>query len=489
MDKLGKLEAYSRQLSAAIKSLSAYRRRLESPDPLDAESELDKELHSAKAEILAAASGIRCVVAGPTNLLQHLACQVRASFHPFVPSPYPTRVELLACLRWLSEFQILACIPLQSSVPIKDVATLAGIQDHDHLARVIRFVATHEFLQVTEPQASVVSHTPLSAQFIANPSYVDALMFLSDTQMPSALHMAPATQHSLEAGWAGTGTGTGENAYNLALSTTKPFHVARPESPRWQRCLTAFLDHSAGVFRVKDTADMLGQLNWSNLSNACVVEPLTDLDPLIQVGAKSTALVRYLAKRYQGLRLVVQKEKESPDVAQSPTHAATDLGLAIPPQNPTDKPLDFVEPDLKSRILVTDRPAGSNQHQPQSVVDAAVYILHTDAVAPAAVLAQLQDHFGILRAHGSMLLVLASRCLPEPGVLGNPEAEAVARARDLSMHQLLGATEWEMMDLLTTIESVGDDEGKLIVTDRLCSRDNVVRALAVKYQELNTVGA
>ncbi|KAK6837014.1 hypothetical protein PG987_007509 [Apiospora arundinis] len=419
MDKLGKLEAYSRQLSAAIKSLSAYRRRLESPDPLDAESELDKELYSAKAEILAAASGIRCVVAGPTNLLQHLACQV----------------ELLACLRWLSEFQILACIPLQSSVPIKDVATLAGIQDHDHLARVIRFVATHEFLQVTEPQASVVSHTPLSAQFIANPSYVDALMFLSDTQMPSALHMAPATQHSLEAGWAGTGTGTGtgtgENAYNLALSTTKPFHV----------------------------------------------------------GAKSTALVRYLAKRYQGLRLVVQKEKESPDVAQSPTHAATDLGLAIPPQNPTDKPLDFVEPDLKSRILVTDRPAGSNQHQPQSVVDAAVYILHTDAVAPAAVLAQLQDHFGILRAHGSMLLVLASRCLPEPGVLGNPEAEAVARARDLSMHQLLGATEWEMMDLLTTIESVGDDEGKLIVTDRLCSRDNVVRALAVKYQELNTVGA
>ena len=157
-------------------------------------------------------------------------------------------------------------------MPIRDVATLAGIRDQDHLNQVIRMVATNGFLQVEEPQGSMVSHTPLSAQFVTNQSYVDAVMFLSEAQLPSAMKMVEATQRSTEAGGP---PALREHAYNLALGTKTPFHVARQETPRLARRFTAYLDHSAGMYAVEEVADMLCRLNWSNLTNSCVVEVST----------------------------------------------------------------------------------------------------------------------------------------------------------------------------------------------------------------------
>lgn len=129
-------------------------------------------------------------------------------------------------------------------------------------------VATHGFLQVKEPQGSMVSHTPLSTHFVTNQSYVDAVMFLAEVGLTSAMHMVDATHRSTTAGW----SASNESAYNLALSTRTPFHVARQETPRLARGFTAYLNHSAGLHFAEEMADMLCQLNWSNLGSSCVVE-------------------------------------------------------------------------------------------------------------------------------------------------------------------------------------------------------------------------
>lgn len=128
---------------------------------------------------------------------------------------------------------------------------------------------------------------------------------------------------------------------------------------------------------------------------------------------------------------------------------------------------------------------------PQPVADAAVYILHPPDVfsnsteeAPGglAIRAELQHYLEILRISGGVMLVLTTRLLPEPGSLSNPEVEAAARARDLSMRQLSNKGEMEMVDLLSIVETVKDGMGKLVTTKKLRSQNGLVMALAVKYQ-------
>jgi len=145
-----------------------------------------------------------------------------------------------------------------------------------HLGRIIRLTATAGFLH--EPQPGHVAHTPLSAPFVTNPSFLDAAMFLAESAAPAALHMAQATQRF----GAGGSHRPNESAYNLALNTTKPFHTARQEQPKLNRQWFAYLHYAGGLHlhTADHVADILAQLNWSNLSisisnaRACIVEVL-----------------------------------------------------------------------------------------------------------------------------------------------------------------------------------------------------------------------
>jgi hypothetical protein len=153
---------------------------------------------------------------------------------------------------------------------------------------------------------------------------------------------------------------------------------------------------------------------------------------------------------------------------------------------------------MSERISVTYRTSG----MPQPVTDAAVYLLHTQVAHPKTasaqnvngmgmgmgmglamtVRAELQDHLGVLRASGGVMLILTTRLLPDPGSTPDPEVEAVARTRDLHMLQLANEAEMEMTELLAIIETVGDALGKLALSNELRSHDGLVLALAVKYQ-------
>jgi hypothetical protein len=99
-----------------------------------------------------------------------------------------------------------------------------------------------------------------------------------------------------------------------------------------------------------------------------------------------------------------------------------------------------------------------------------------------AIRAELQGHVGFLRATGGVMLILTTRLLPEPGSTPDPEAEAVARTRDINMLQLANDGEMEMTELLAIIDSVADASGRLAICNELRSPRGLVLALAVKHQ-------
>lgn len=169
--------------------------------------------------------------------------------------------QLLACLQWLGEFQVLACIPLSGSVPAKDVADLAGVPE-TQLCRVVRMTATAGFLH--EPQPGHVEHTALSAPFVTKPSFLDAAMFLAETAAPTALQMAVATQRY------GHSSRPSETAYNLAFNTSLPFQSACEQRSKLQRQWPAYLRYAGDVD--DSVTEVLTRLDWLSLGNACIVD-------------------------------------------------------------------------------------------------------------------------------------------------------------------------------------------------------------------------
>ena len=179
------------------------------------------------------------------------------------------------------------------------------------------------------------------------------------------------------------------------------------------------------------------------------------------MGARSTLTAQSLAALYPALRFLVQ---------------ITDQ---------TGTSCSLTEPEL--HITVASRARGSRQ----AVTDAAVYILHLPSASalssssPAlasVILCELQVHLGVLHASRGVMLILTARLLPKPGSIADPEIEAMARSRDLTLRQLTNEGEIEIEELLEMIDTVRDSVGKLAVTSKLRSRDNIVAALVVKYQ-------
>ncbi|OKL55381.1 hypothetical protein UA08_09362 [Talaromyces atroroseus] len=469
MDDLMELEVQSDQLAAAVKNYVRHRRDLKCPG---ANSDMYKELNKAKTTIHASMAKMQTLLCGPVDFLQDFARQV----------------EIVACLKWLAEFQILACIPLDGSISIRDLADLAGVPK-TQLSRIIRLTATSGFLQ--EPIANHVSHTPLSAQFMVNQSLLDAAVFMAEFAAPAALHMPMATERF------GSPKSPTETAYNLALNTMRPFNVAIQERHKLGRQWSAYLHQAVGLHQEKEIVDMLSQLKWSNLGNASIVE----------IGAQSTSMAQQLAKRFPTLRLIVQIDHTRTSILSldsmrpqnemiagfaaqdgevlaelDPSEPNTN-SITIPSTSNTSRPSS-----TSSRITVRYRAVGV----PQPVIHAAVYILHLPVLsinAPCGaegimemIKTELQDYLGILRASAGILLIPTANLLPEPGSLSDPKAEAVARARDLNMFQLANEGEIEMTELLSVVETIRDGVGKLVVNNQLRSHNGLVVGLTIKQE-------
>lgn len=184
---------------------------------------------------------------------------------PSILSPYThqtIQVQLLACLKWLGDFQILACIPPEEPVPILDVADLTGIAYTD-LYRVVSFLISIGFLMESCP--GHVGHSILSAQFVRNPSLLDAIMFIAETLTPAALQMANTTER------VGRSAHLDESPFSIATHSSTNFAASCAHQPRLKRQATAY-DCIEMNSTGEATIAVFLSLDWHNLGEFHVVE-------------------------------------------------------------------------------------------------------------------------------------------------------------------------------------------------------------------------
>lgn len=162
---------------------------------------------------------------------------------------------MLACLKWLGEYQIIAYVPLNDSISLEELADLADVPEHT-LSRVIRMTATAGFLQ--EPQLGHVAHTPLSSSFTTELVYFDAAMFLANKIAPLALDLASGDQKL-----------TNKGVNTTLMRNPQSFDTQRAQEPQLNRQWLAYR-HSVGSMD-NDLVALLNLLNWQSLGEASVV--------------------------------------------------------------------------------------------------------------------------------------------------------------------------------------------------------------------------
>ncbi|KAL4987681.1 hypothetical protein BDW68DRAFT_197225 [Aspergillus falconensis] len=479
---LSDLESHASELASAVKTIisqfprqsATSRSRIQPLIPSDA----PKEAHRARQSILSTISSLQTLLANPAEFLQHLAVQN----------------QLLACLQWLGEFQVLACIPLTGAVPMKDVADLAGVPE-THLSRIVRMTATAGFLQ--EPDPGQVAHSALSAPFVTKPSYLDAVMFLVSTVAPSALQMPAATQRF------GSSLRPNETAYNLALNNPATFASTSELRPKLQRQWPAFLRYGTN-----DTDDRVTEL-LSRLDHF-----LRGSISVVEVGARSLDRATTLATLYPSINITVQIASPAGPTAWSPAHpnpirpptpgaghkhddlraftASTTTTATTTTSSSTSTSSSSTTPTLQnSNITIQHRPPTT----PQPITSANLYILHLPSPSPTIpfaslathILAELRAHLDILRSNPSAALILTPRLLPEPSAVYS-EVEASARLRDLTLLQLANEREIELAEWMNLLDSVSDNMGRLYLCYlqlEFAANDQTARVWAVYAYTVN----
>lgn len=81
-------------------------------------------------------------------------------------------------------------------------------------------------------------------------------------------------------------------------------------------------------------------------------------------------------------------------------------------------------------------------------------------------------------------MILTPRPLPEPSAV-HSEVEASARLRDLTLMQLANEREIELAEWINLLSSVSDSMGRLVVVNKIQSRESTVVLLEVRYQAYN----
>ncbi|KAJ5527918.1 hypothetical protein N7513_012077 [Penicillium frequentans] len=431
MNSITQLEIYAKELACAAQSIVTYCQNADiasSGPQLSISEDAPEQFHQDRRKILANVAKIQVLLEDSEDFVQKMAKEI----------------QMLASVQWLSSLQVLICLPLGVNLAIKNLAQLAGVQE-TALARVVRMTASRGFLQ--EPQPGQIMHTPLSSRFVSHRRFRDATMFLAECCTPSALHMKPAVQHPT------TGDVPCESGYSLAFSTSVPFTKACSMAPKLQRQWSAFLQYTRHFD--KGFTEVLTRLDWANLGESCIVE----------TGTQSTETARALSELYPALQILVQTDASN-----------SDLGRPLAPHGEISS-LEAYNP----RINVQTRALGT----PQTVVDAAAYILHLPSSACGSsrpiILMDLQAYCTILAANRRAMLIVTARMLPPPGTVDR-EIETLARMRDLTLFQLGADRDPEVAEVLDLVGSVGDSQGRLVVVDQLQARNHLTVALAIKYQ-------
>ncbi|CAO2655478.1 Nn.00g105420.m01.CDS01 [Neocucurbitaria sp. VM-36] len=334
--------------------------------------------------------------------------------------------QMLACLRWLGQFQILAFIPQLGSIAFRDIAELADVPEAQ-LRRIVRMTAAAGFLHELQP--GHVEHTALSAPFA-----------------PAAMQMVSVTQrvrHQQLLLLQGS-------AYN-DLPLASSFQQQATPRRQWP----SYLKYALGD-QDSSIASILNSFDWANLGEATVVD----------IGARSTAMASALAQRYPSLKFVVQMsdsldpptELDSRIVVQSRSWAmpqivrdATIYALRVPYDYPT--------------IFAQTRPA-----RLRAELEAHLGVLRDNNAARLILTAPLLPHSDAADDVGSDVF--------QPNV-----DAAKGLVFDMTLLQLANDRELNVADLSELVRNVGDSNGHLVLEGKWqahpASRD---QAFEIRYQ-------
>ncbi|KAL2751792.1 hypothetical protein ACRALDRAFT_2045052 [Sodiomyces alcalophilus JCM 7366] len=402
---------------------------------------LSNELRQSKQVVLADIVELQRLIMGPSDLIQQLACHA----------------QILACLHWLCHFQVLACIPLRESASTRDIADLVGVPE-PQLSRIVRMTATYGFLR--EPEPGKVAHSALSAEFVTNPSLLDAIVFLANTAVPAALHMPASTQRFCDSRF------PSETAYNLASNSPVPFSTACEQRPQLRRQWAAFKEH--GTTNVDGT--LVGLLE----SLQCADRLLSEASAIVEIGASSMTQAVMIANHFPLLKVFVQVE-ETNSVLQGRWPKPLGPGSTPEPQQSL----------MDGRVSLQRRTMGT----PQPVRDAIVYVFHLNgfangglgATARERIQSELKQLVDMMKMNSSATVVLTSGLIPDLGSIG-ARAEARARLRDMTLFQLTNQQDNELGEILAMLATLSDITGRLVLVNKNCLPRTGDLALELKYQ-------
>ncbi|KAI0434443.1 hypothetical protein F5Y09DRAFT_328316 [Xylaria sp. FL1042] len=455
MDACAELEKYAQEIASTTNHAIALLKQA-SPGALSSSSnsfpahldirggDVPRDLCRARKHILSSLKRFQIYLTQPADFIQQIAGQG----------------QILACLRWLGDFQVLACIPLGESVSIKDIADLTGVSEAQ-LSRIVRITALAGFLR--EPMPGAISHTALSARFVTQYSFLDAAMFLAETGVPIALQTSAATRLQ---GRLGRDVEV-PTSYSVAFNTSQAFPLAHEQSKKLQRQWPAF--SRCLIDAEEQFTETLSQLDWVRIGDALIVH----------VCACSSEVAVALAQLSPTLQFIVQM--------QEPMYTdgkVIKVGRPNSPQKIECYNMDRLDP----KISIQKRAPGS----PQAVRDAMVYMfrLPTDELglfscpeaSSSLILPELWAHMGILKANRAATFVLVAQLLPEPGSVDS-DVEEAAHLRDLWKTQLMNGHEMKVDELTEMISSVKDGLGELVVVNKLQPRSSATVAFEIKYQD------
>ena len=278
------LETLGREISAATKIVTSFLQG-EGTIPSSSDQVLAGSCsvpHHAPAKVVNAK---RTLFEATTSLQQLLLSPTDFHLHATLD------LQRLVSYRWLINFNIPDLVPLEAAVTYASIAASAHVPE-DQLMRLARLAMTGGLFH--EPTTGHIAHTPLSAG-LRTPSPVrDTMLFLTETNLPTATKIVQMTQSQVSA-TTDTST-TAPTAFQLAHNTTLPFFPYLSTQPQIASRLAAGM-RTLSAASESHVSHLLVSYPWSSLPTGTTI---------LDLGGSRGHISISLATQLPHLRFIVQ---------------------------------------------------------------------------------------------------------------------------------------------------------------------------------------
>lgn len=212
---------------------------------------------------------------------------------------YPQFLDVLA-LQLINSYNLASLVPLDRPIPLADLAKLTPL-DPVNLARVLRAAMTNHIF--CEPEPNLIAHTAASRLLATDAELAAWVGFNGEDILPSAAHVLPQLRAHPEA------TSLSRAGFQAAFGTDEPMFAAfGRDAGRARRMGRAMASLTGGEGYEVDHFVGACDLSEADARGATFVD----------VGGSHGFVCVDLARRWTGLRFVVQDLPKTVESAPSP---------------------------------------------------------------------------------------------------------------------------------------------------------------------------